>query len=543
MLAPVGTEQDDGWPGPHPDDPAFMAGIPEDDAADREAFDESIEVERRSLEGTPGPSGSLVDEPPPALLHRMYTEAATGALLLTHADVKKIVYLRDGYPVAVKSNVIGECLGKILTWEGLITADQYRRSLWDMKETGVRQGTALVRMGALTHEQLAMGLELQLRFKLCETFSWTDGDYRLWPGVSAPYESVPLSLSPAGLVYEGVRSFVPQPRLLAALKPHVQQYLRPTEDPFFRFQELVVPEEAEALLAKIDGTAKTGDLMRASTLKVQEVAALLHALLLTRIVVASDEPASLASPLFDPDLHPDVPTERSAPGGARRRVELARLVARLRSASPYDVLGLADGASRDEVVRAYAERAMERHPDRQYANTGSGIRELAGTALRLTAEAHAAVVGATGAPARPEGADDAIDARVRNIVQAEVHHQRGLELLDEGKGAEAVAELGRAVAACEEEGDFRASLAWAIFQNGLDTSAAEQALLHLDVAVVRSPGLVRAHVYRGHVLRFMERKEDAARAFEEALRRDPENDEAMSELERIRETAIYREEG
>ena len=43
--------------------------------------------------------------------------------------VKKIVYFSDGYPVSVRSNVLGECLGQILLEQKLITGSALDESL------------------------------------------------------------------------------------------------------------------------------------------------------------------------------------------------------------------------------------------------------------------------------------------------------------------------------------------------------------------------------------------------------------------------------
>jgi tetratricopeptide (TPR) repeat protein len=132
------------------------------------------------------------------------------------------------------------------------------------------------------------------------------------------------------------------------------------------------------------------------------------------------------------------------------------------------------------------------------------------------------------------GGEVEINDRVQRIIAAERHHQQGVGLLDKGRFKEAAKCLARAVSACEEEGEFRASLAWAIFQAGLDDDSAKQALEHLDEAIIKSPS-ARAYMFRGHVLRFLERSEDALWCFQEALRKDPSNEEAQSEIERIHE--------
>jgi tetratricopeptide (TPR) repeat protein len=239
---------------------------------------------------------------------------------------------------------------------------------------------------------------------------------------------------------------------------------------------------------------------------------------------------------------------------------LARLLERLRNSTPHEILGVPDDAPLPTLQLAFEKRAFERHPDHLGANQGEGLRSLAIEALTLTTEAYTALVRAgepvveeelpaqqaaetveIGAGLATDAADDGtgdvetdINDRVQRIIVAERHHQKGLELIEAGRFRAAARVLARAVSACDEEGDFRASLAWATFQDGLDQQAATQALEHLDEAILTSPS-ARAHLFRGYVLNFLERPDEAVWAFQEALRRDPDNEVAQCELERVRE--------
>ena len=64
--------------------------------------------------------GELRDLDFAALLHHLHGLRATGALILTNGRKRKVVQVRDGYPVAVKSNLVGECFGNLLVQRGVI---------------------------------------------------------------------------------------------------------------------------------------------------------------------------------------------------------------------------------------------------------------------------------------------------------------------------------------------------------------------------------------------------------------------------------------
>ena len=86
-----------------------------------------------------------------------------------------------------------------------------------MKAAGRQQGTVLIEMGCISPHNLRYALELQLRLKLLEVFSWTKGEFQFNPRAQPPAETVRLQMSTAAIVYEGVRRSYDQARLRGAL--------------------------------------------------------------------------------------------------------------------------------------------------------------------------------------------------------------------------------------------------------------------------------------------------------------------------------------
>ena len=194
--------------------------------ADPESLRERKLVER-SIRVTRGAAqGNLRHTPFPVLLHRLYKERVSGALLLVKDPVKKIVYFKEGLPVFVKSNLLSECLGKVLVRERLISDAQCRESLRLLQETKRQQGSLLIQMGALSDTNLGYGLQLQLRTKLYEVFSWTHGEYRLSTRTKPPMETAMLeSTEIEGILFEGIRTAFDPERLRRELEPCVELFL------------------------------------------------------------------------------------------------------------------------------------------------------------------------------------------------------------------------------------------------------------------------------------------------------------------------------
>src|SRR5262245_2559246 len=127
--------------------------------------------------GDRGLSGSLSSLPFPSLLHHLHGLRATGVLHLAHERRRKWIELRDGYPVAVRSNLVSECLGNFLVRTNRISQSSLEESRRRMGG-GRLQGEILVAMDVLAEDEIPTVLRAQAEDKLFEIFSWKSGSYR-----------------------------------------------------------------------------------------------------------------------------------------------------------------------------------------------------------------------------------------------------------------------------------------------------------------------------------------------------------------------------
>src|SRR5215813_8363091 len=170
-----------------------------------------------SVDSEPSERGDFQGRPFPELLAALHKRRATGALLLRRDKVKKIVFFRRGLPESVKSNRLSECLGRVMVRERMISEADCEESLRRMKAEGRQQGTVLIEMGCISPHNLRYALDLQLRLKLLDVFGWTRGEYQFNPHATPPPETVRLEMSPAAIIYEGLRRTFDQKRLDAVL--------------------------------------------------------------------------------------------------------------------------------------------------------------------------------------------------------------------------------------------------------------------------------------------------------------------------------------
>src|SRR6185436_7118353 len=130
--------------------------------------------------------GKLTDVTIPRLFYLLYRNRENGMLYLVKDKLKKKITIKSGEPYFVESNLVQECLGRLLIKKGRLTAEQCEESLRIMKTQKAKQGETLITMGLLSPNELDEALREQAREKLFDVFAWEDGDYRFIPGEKFP---------------------------------------------------------------------------------------------------------------------------------------------------------------------------------------------------------------------------------------------------------------------------------------------------------------------------------------------------------------------
>jgi DNA-binding response OmpR family regulator/tetratricopeptide (TPR) repeat protein len=280
--------------------PSAVAAQAEREAVDRRAPEpyaspdskqEQEEVEQGSEEfQSVARRGSLTDTPFAELLAELYGERANGALLLKKERLKKIVYMKNGYPVFVKSNLLNECLGKVLVREKMIAESECEESITKMKESGRQQGTVLIEMGCISPHNLQYALQLQLEVKLFDLFGWEEGEFQFNPKSAVPPTTVSLDTSTATVIYEGMRKKYKLDRLRGVLDDHLDLYVVPHPDPLFRFQDMELDEDEENFVARLRGARTLREILDLG-LDKERVYRIVYALKCAGMVTLEREPS------------------------------------------------------------------------------------------------------------------------------------------------------------------------------------------------------------------------------------------------------------
>jgi len=529
--------------------------------------------------------GNLKHKRFPEVLAQLYRWKASGALLMRRGRIKKIVYLKDGYPTFVKSNLLSECLGRILVREKMITEPECERSLELLpKSNGKQQGTVLIEMGALSPHNLVFGLQLQLEQKLFDIFSWPDGDYQFNAKVESSPQAVVLDMSLASVIYEGVRRKFGDDQVKDLLDPFIDLYLGVHPEPSHRFQDLPLEADERTLVALIDGRRTMREVIERAGLPDRNARQLVYALLAAEMIQSQRRPSATASTLESrppprpsssaaaASLPPPLPSRAKAgaerppprptalgrsgrtplgepalsPAGLvdvvgtdelrARLVERARL---LKRQNHFEALGVSQRAGVDEIQRAYFALAKDLHPDRLRRSADGAVpADARALAEQINHQLTTAFETLSDERRRAEyvqrlsqGHRTAVSDELTRLLNAETRFRKGETAMEAGRMADAAKHFDEAVGLYPNEGEFQASLAWCLYQQAPDDPVVQaDVLTRLQAAVELAPRWDRGWLWFGRVLQRAGRPGEAIKQFERALHCNPDNREAQAEL-------------
>jgi tetratricopeptide (TPR) repeat protein len=532
-----------------------------------------------------GLSGKLEDEPLPAILHQLYVGAATGALKLETKTGRHEVYLREGFPVAVLLPGSAEPIGKVLFEMGIIDDETYRRSLAEPPPPGVRYGESLVQKGIVAPDQLKLALKAQVRRKLHRLFFLNEGRFTFTVGEHdrGLERSEPLKIHPARAIYQGVRSAWGAERLSAALFLLDNKALRCTLDEHGVSRYGLGQDEVRGATLLRQGYWTLPDLVTASGLPQQAVHAMVYALWVTealeikpidkvQLLKPGSAPSAVA-PSLRSTTAPSMPVAAAAavatrpatpprgvipplnartpsltpPGGAPTRPDSTGPVmnaeglrqaieAKARTVETenlFQVLGVPENATVEQIKQAYFESAKRFHPDRLPALGLEALRPDVEKIFRRVSEAHATLsddaqraeyVKAMGKPSTDQ-------AKAMRVLEAEIAFRRGEVYLRRNDLQSALREFEAAVAGNPEEGEHLAYLMWT--KISLKQITFQEARPKLQEATRLSPKCARAYYWLGLCYKEDKEFDRAVAVFKRAAELDSRLVEATSEMRLI----------
>jgi DNA-binding response OmpR family regulator/curved DNA-binding protein CbpA len=466
----------------------------------------------------------------PQQLHALYRNKATGLLHLQKGDAKKIIYIENGYPIFARSNVLSECLGKMLVAEGTITQVDCDTSVEKSKESGRLQGTVLVEMGLLSPPQLHAALVRQVTGKLLATFAWHEGTWQFVPVNDIKKNITRIKLTPANLIMQGIGEFWSLQQLDGFLFPFMVDYLKPSTNPLYRFQDIELSNRGRQIFKSCVGNKTIDKLLADHPLAIREVQRVIAALLISEMIERQATPEQIDDAEVEGSLEGKIIDEKL-------RTKILEDYRRIMDSDYFKALGLARDSGPATVRRAYYTLAKEYHPDRYL---GRGLSKEMSSKVR---EVFQYINQAYTVLSDPDTCADYLEELVHGtkksidinqVIEAESFFQEGRALLRIRRFADAAKQLKRSIELSPEEPEYMISYAWSLFKSEPENAAIQQQALEVLLASRElNPTLDQTHLYLGYVYQAQNKERQAEKSFEMALQADPGSTEALRELRLI----------
>lgn len=489
-----------------------------------ETKSEAVAAPEKNLEG------KLEQTTLPQILNELYKQKATGLLHVHRKEAKKVVYIKSGYPIFARSNILGECLGRMLVKDDVITQVDCDQSIENSKTSGRLQGTVLIEMGLLTPQDLHEALKRQVAEKLLNIFAWTSGQYRFVPQDDFKKNVTNIELSPASLILEGITRFWEKSHLEDYLRPYLKDYVKQADNPLYLFQDMGLSRRGEEVFAECLGDLTLGAILERHPLSKREVQQVLAALLIAGMITAQ----TTASRLDSESL---ARRKAERPIDSELRTQILKDYKRIMSADYFVSLDIDHKSDSSTVRRAYYKLAKLYHPDRFLGRGLSNdmehkVNEIFG---HIT-QAYNVLSDPTSRTAyRDElinGPKPKVD--VNQVIEAETAFQQGRALLKIRHYKQAAAKLKISIEYSPEEPEYLTSYAWAVFKSAPENVGYQNQALEILIASRElNPGLELTHLYLGYVYQALEKERQAEKSFEMAVQANPSSTEALRELRLI----------
>jgi len=211
----------------------------------------------------PDDAGDFSVTSPLRVMFRLMTARATGLLVVAVGGIKKEIYVRDGQPEYVSSNVASELFGNYLVTKGVLSDGELAMALAMMPHYGGKLGDTLVGLGLLKPLEVFRHLTRQVRTKIIDVCTWNKGSFGWYAGRENPREAFPLDFNAFEILGAGG---------MALSDDHIDLWIQKQANTKLRASRTrrVGPERFEVkglvdLCDMLDGKRTVGDLVDVQT--------------------------------------------------------------------------------------------------------------------------------------------------------------------------------------------------------------------------------------------------------------------------------------
>ncbi len=457
-----------------------------------------------------------------AVLLRAGIEKRSGTLSLSWPEGTTQVSYKDGKIVAVQTDRIDLTLADHLIRKQMATPLQIQQAEERAPQFGGDLGGALIASGQvpphLYFEQLVAWSKDVLVAALTEEPEQVVFD----PGAQAT-SAAPLGLDRLGVVIELVRAAFSRPTLQERLLPKRTRALIRSHVEGVTHEELKLQAREQRVLHAIDGTKSLDVLLETLGGSDEATLSVLRA-------VYFAEQVGLAVWGDDP-LHKQEHAEAEL---------LEKMLERFSKQNHFEILGVSERSSDEEVRTKYTDLAKKYHPDTLRAEALLELQEIRRRVFARIGEAFAAVETES---QRYKYADDLSHGRIGNTdeakkvqdtLRAEMLFKKAEILTKVKKYDEALSHLTEAIQLNDGDQEFKVHRAYVTYlraaKQGKGEEAAQIAIKTIQGVLKTDANIASGYLFLGYLNKAVNKPEVAVRYFEKVLEYDDHHADAIREV-------------
>ena len=508
--------------------PAAFFAKPFEVQAVREALTKACGVQ-----AAPFVEGSLADKPTAQLFVELLRAKATGTVTLMLEATRRVITFQQGQVRFAQANVKAETVGAAQVASGLIKQASFDRAVALARQQKTPLHEALAAARVLTPDQLKIALKQQTVEVCMGALLSTTGTHRFErQDATAVSQQPDIRMSAMQLIFEAARKGTPA-SAKAWLETRAQERINRSPELERELFALKATWPSESVTPLATAGRSVGEVL--ARVKEPELP-LLHFLCMSGLLALSGGAKAAARP------HPGAPANAgeedrgkvftSEESAARRMLFGER--DHLNDATHYEVLGIAPGASIEDLKQAYFVQAKRFHSDSFSGMELGSARNISEELFSRVSDAYSVLTDKD----KRADYDVFVDRKAKGlptdvgeILRAESVFQKGELYFKAGKWEDAEAHFREAIALNHTEAEFHAYLGMAMFRS---KGKAEEALQHVEKALELDPRLRSGAVFAAQLLEAQGEIVRATSVLRKAVDRDPEFSEGKEELRRLR---------
>jgi tetratricopeptide (TPR) repeat protein len=462
--------------------------------------------------------GDLSLYPFAVLLLAFFRQKRSLVLELKRKNLEKRVVFEDGIPVECESNLLHETLGKFLVKGGKLNEEDYQKALNAAASSGEAMGEVLLKLELISAFDLFKNLQSSLAHKLLEVFSWEDGAFKI--SGDLPETESSLKVNVPQLVLTGVMRFLPQVRVDTAITAYVGKALALHPEEESALKALRLNAKQSRVVQELAQHPRIDQLLALGVLEPPDISRLVFALGLLGVVCPADQvPQKVAAPETTKALE-KAPEEKASPPPAAqeavaslspeqiavKKEALMAFFLNHRKLDAFDLLGAKPEDQSDVLKEKYLAYAKRYAPWQFQGAELSGLAEKAQELFFAGAKAFSAltdpdqrggvITRRKNREKRPRGNPHAFAIKT-DLLDADSQFKKGMTQKRAGNFGEAVKLFEFAVDCDQQNGTYRAELAYCRFLDRAELAA--DALKELLEAFRIDPKAGIALFYAGEI--------------------------------------------